>query len=190
MPKEPSDARAERTRNALRVAFFGVVQEVRYADITVAHIVERAGVSRSAFYAHFSGKDALLAASIAGPFSVLANTLRTDNFASLVSLLEHFWQNRALARSIFEDPIRRRVIAVLTAQVEQILGEGGPWKRGPLIMPARLAAIQLAEMLLAPVTAWLNGESRCSAEVLATALRRVSVATLEGMALDIPPAKR
>jgi AcrR family transcriptional regulator len=183
MPKDPVDRRIERTRKAILDAFFVLVQEVRYDDITVADIVDRAEVSRSAFYAHFAGKDALLAASIAGPFSVLARTLKTDDVVGLIALLDHFWDSRALARTILKDPIRRRIVVVLTSQVEAILEVGGAWKRGPLIMPTRLAAIQLAEMLLAPVTAWLAGESRCSSQTLATALRRVSVAALEAMSL-------
>jgi hypothetical protein len=51
-----------------------------------------------------------------------------------------------------------------------------------LILPPRLAAVQLAEILLAPVTAWLLGESRCSPDALAAALRRVSIAAVTSMA--------
>jgi AcrR family transcriptional regulator len=184
------DLRAERTRAALLGAFFGLVQERRYDEIKVADIVARAGVSRSAFYAHFAGKDALLATSIAGPFSMLAATLKGDNAAALVGLLDHFWTNRALARSIFQEPIRRRIVVVLTDQVERILDEGGPWKRGPLIMPSRLAAIQLAELLLAPVAAWLAGTSSCDSRTLATALGRVSGAALEAMSLPATAGRR
>ena len=36
-------------------------------------------------------------------------------------------------------------------------------------------------MLLAPVAAWLIGESHCDSRTLATALRRVSVAALDAM---------
>ena len=184
MPLAPVDLRAERTRAALLAAFFVVVQEQRYDDITVADLVARAGVSRSAFYAHYAGKDALLAASIAGPFSILANTLKAGRIDALVGLLDHFWSNRALARSILREPIRRKVVAVLTDQVERILVEGGTWKRGPLILPTRLAAIQLAEMLLAPLTAWLAGEVRCDSGTLAAALRRVGDAALQAMVRD------
>jgi AcrR family transcriptional regulator len=190
MPKDPVDRRVERTRKAVLDAFFDLVQELRYDDITVADIVARAGIGRSAFYAHFAGKDALLAASIAGPFSILADTLRTGNVARLTGLLDHFWANRGLARIILKDPIRRRIVAVLTDQVEAVLDEGGPWKRGPLVMPSRLAAIQLAEMLLTPVTAWLAGESRCSSETLAAALGRVGSAALDAMTLPTPSSRR
>jgi AcrR family transcriptional regulator len=67
----------------------------------VADISTRAGVSRSTFYADYASMDALLAESIAGPFAVLADTITSD-FAEpkLIALLEHFWENRALARGI------------------------------------------------------------------------------------------
>ena len=185
MPAASLDLRAARTRRALPDAFFGLVQEVRYEDIKVPDIVARAGVSRSAFYAHFPGKDALLAESIAGPFSILAKSLRGDKLDALVGLLDHFWTNRALARSILAEPIRRRVAAVLVSEIEAVLDAGGAWKRGPLILPKRLAAIQLAEMLLAPITAWLAGEVRCSSGTLASALRRVGGATLDAMNADV-----
>lgn len=190
MTVDRGDLRAERTREALLGAFFGLVQQRRYDEIKIADIIGRAGISRSAFYAHFAGKDALLAASITGPFSILARTLESDDVGALTGLLDHFWDNRALARHIFAEPIRRRVVAVLTDQVEAILAKGGGWRRGPLIMPSRLAAIQLAELLLAPVVAWLAGESRCSSQTLATALRQVGVAALQSMSLVGPAGSR
>jgi AcrR family transcriptional regulator len=181
MPIDVTDARAERSRAALLAAFFDLVQQTRYDDIRIADILARADVSRSTFYAHFAGKDALLAASIAGPFSVLADTLTSDSITSLVALLDHFWERRALARSILREPVRRRVTVVLTAQIEQTLRAGGAWKRGPLLLPERLAAVQLAEMLLAPLIAWLAGEASCSSAALASALHRISVAALDAM---------
>ena len=190
MRSEHGDPRAERTRDALLGAFFDLVQTERYDAITVAGIIGRAGVSRSAFYAHFGGKDALLATSIAGPFSVLARTLKGDNRVALIGLLDHFWANRALARGILQEPMRRRVLVVLTDQVEAILAEGGPWKHGPLILPSRLAAIQLAELLLAPVAAWLVGTSTCTSETLAIALLRVGAAARDAMTWPTPAGSR
>jgi AcrR family transcriptional regulator len=62
------------------------------------------------------------------------------------------------------------------------LRSSGLHRRGALILPPRLAAVQLAEILLAPVTAWLLGESRCSPDALAAAIRRVSIAAVTSMA--------
>jgi hypothetical protein len=54
-------------------------------------------------------------------------------------------------------------------------------KFASLIIPVRLAAIQLAEGLLAPTAAWLTGDAQCSAEALALALRRTATATISAL---------
>jgi AcrR family transcriptional regulator len=182
MNQLPLNARARRTRIALRHAFASLIQSNRYENLEVADISTRAGVSRSTFYAHYASMDALLAESIAGPFAVLADTI-TSNFAEpkLVALLEHFWENRALARGILVGPARRRTAEVLVGLISHRLKSSGLHRRGVLLLPPRLTAIQLAEILLAPVTAWLLGESRCSSAALAAALRRVSIAAVSSM---------
>jgi AcrR family transcriptional regulator len=180
--KETRDKRTQKTRQALLGAFFGLVLERRYDEIKVADILERAGVGRSTFYEHFSSKDAILASSLKGPFEVLADsTRRPDNTSQLTALLEHFWENRALARGIFQGAVRRKTTAVLVGLIEQRMKIDGVDKAVALIIPLRLAAIQLAEGMLAPTTAWLTGEARCSANVLAEALRRTSTATISAL---------
>jgi AcrR family transcriptional regulator len=187
MREIPLDARAERTRGALHRAFASLLLGNRYEDVKIADIAARAGVSRSTFYAHYSSKDALLAASIAGPFAVLADTLSADNFAAprFVALLDHFWTNRATAGGVLVGAARRRTVEVLIRLIEDRLRLRGLHRRGALILPRRLAAVQLAEILLAPITAWLLGEVPCTAAVLAVALRQVSVAALESMMFHV-----
>lgn len=182
MGQLPPNARARRTRIALHRAFASLIQSNRYENLEVTDISTRAGVSRSTFYAHYSSMDALLAESIAGPFAVLADTIAAD-FAEpkLIALLEHFWENRALARGILVGPARRKTGEVLIRLIAHRLKSSGLHRRSALILPPRLVAIQLAEILLAPVTAWLLGESRCSSVALAAALRRVCIAAVSSM---------
>jgi AcrR family transcriptional regulator len=176
------DRRVEKTRGALLSAFRDLVLENRYEQVSVADIAARAQVSRSTLYEHFAGKDALLAGSIATPFSVLADVLRPKQNSSRVELLlDHFWSNRPLARAIFLGAARRKAVAVLVNRVQEVLAADGLSRRGALILPARLAAVQLAEMLLAPVIAWLMGESRCTSRVLAESLRRAATAALAAL---------
>lgn len=182
MPYQKLDRRQEKTRAALLQSFRELALQQRYDEIGVADIAARARVSRSTLYQHFSGKHGLLAASIAGPFARLAATLgEEDNARELLALLEHFWSNRALARVLLSGTARRKTVTVLVEQVERCLNAAGYARGGRLILPVRLAAVQLAELLIAPVTAWLMGESRCSAPVLARALRQVSRAALAAM---------
>jgi AcrR family transcriptional regulator len=173
LKKKDADARARRSRQALLDAFFALVLTRAYDEVTVQTIAARAGVGRSTFYAHFPGKNALLAASLAGPFGILADAVReTDNTPSLVTLLEHFWTNRARARGLFTGTMRRHAVAVLVRLIEQRLRSEGAGRLLALRLPPRLAAIQLAEVLFAPLAAWLTGESVCSGPKLAHALRR------------------
>ena len=57
---DKQDRRVRRTRTLLRDALVQLILEKPYDQITVQDILDRADVSRSAFYAHFQAKDDLL----------------------------------------------------------------------------------------------------------------------------------
>jgi AcrR family transcriptional regulator len=176
------DKRLRNSRTALLRAFAHLVQTHCYEDIRVLDIVRQARVSRSTFYEHFRSKDSILTNSIAGPFAVLAGSIRPGaDPAPLVHLLEHFWANRTLARGLFLGSIRRKTVGVLVSQIEEILRSRSNDVYGPLLIPKRLAAVQIAESLLAPVIAWLLGESRCAAQTLAGALPRAASAIMSAL---------
>ena len=62
--RQVKDARVRRTQRRLRDAIVSLIHEKSYPAIAVNEILERADVGRSAFYAHFPNKDALLASGI------------------------------------------------------------------------------------------------------------------------------
>lgn len=57
--RNPIDRRVVRTRHALHQALLSLIVERGYDAITVEDICERADISRSTFYAHFTSKDDL-----------------------------------------------------------------------------------------------------------------------------------
>ena len=59
-PKKKMDARVQRTRDALGDALIELMQEKPFDTITVQDVLDRAHVSRSTFYTHYSDKDDLL----------------------------------------------------------------------------------------------------------------------------------
>jgi AcrR family transcriptional regulator len=177
MNQKPTDGRVLRTRQALLDAFIELVLTRSYDDITVQDVARRAGVGRSTLYEHFSGKRALLGASLAYPFGVLADTINAaDNTDALVRLLDHFWENRTLARRVFTGQMRVLTVSVLVRTIEERLQRARP--RITLGMPKRLLAVQLAEVLFAPVAEWLTGGPVCPAPRLARALRASAVALI------------
>ena len=54
------DRRQKKTREAIFMAFTGLLSKKHYNQITVGEIIEKADVGRATFYAHFATKDFLL----------------------------------------------------------------------------------------------------------------------------------
>ena len=176
------DRRVERTRQALFGAFFEIVLSRPYDEITVDEIIARAGIGRSTFYEHFKGKDEILAESVRHPFAILADAMRAqDNTVDLVALLAHFWENRAVAPTMFKGTARTVITGALVELIEERFKQDRVGSPNPLIVPPRLAATQIAESLLAPITAWVLGEVECTKPALARALRQTATAILAAL---------
>jgi AcrR family transcriptional regulator len=171
------DPRKQRTRDELLAAFFKLVLSRRYHEIRIADILSESAVSRSTFYEHFASKDELLCASIEGPFLILAGMVCNESSTRHVEgLLAHFWENRALARSLFQgaayQALRRKLIGCIESRLDNCA-------RNKLRIPRRLAAHALADGMFSPIVAWLLGEATCDAGDLAVALQRSTAASIE-----------
>lgn len=89
------DKRKERSRRAIQRAFVELLGERGYTEMTVQDILDRSGVGRATFYAHFHGKDDLLALQIAAICSHALNPTgaeRHHDFAGrddVLSMTEH-----------------------------------------------------------------------------------------------------
>ena len=171
------DPRKQRTRDELLAAFFKLVLSRRYSEIRIADILSASGVGRSTFYEHFASKDELLSASIAGPFSILAGMVGSESSTGQVEgLLVHFWENRALARGLFQGAayraIRRRLIDCIESRLEDCAAN-------KLRIPRRLVALSLADGIFSPIVGWLLGEASCEAGDLAVALQGSTTASVE-----------
>lgn len=176
---QKTDHRRQRTRDELLAAFFGLVLSRRYHEIRVADVLAASGIGRSTFYEHFRNKDELLFAALHGPFSILAGIVSGEAGTARVSgILQHFWDNRALARSIFQGAALRVVRKALIAQIESSLDRD---YRSRLRIPPRLAAHALADGMFSPVVAWLSGEAACSTGDLAAALQLSAAATVRAL---------
>lgn len=171
------DPRKKRTRDELLAAFFKLVLSRSYHEIRIADLLSESGVSRSTFYEHFAGKEELLCASIEGPFLILAGMVCKESSTRQVEgLLEHFWKNRALARTLFQGvahrALRRKLISVIESRLDNCT-------RSKLRIPRRLVANALADGMFSPIVAWILGEASCTASHLAVALQRSTAASVD-----------
>ena len=61
MRERSKDLRVRRTINSIRRAFFELVLEKNYNEISITELTERAGINRKTFYLHFSSLDDFVA---------------------------------------------------------------------------------------------------------------------------------
>jgi AcrR family transcriptional regulator len=76
------DRRVVRTRDTLGDALVELMQEKSFDEITVQEVLDRAGVGRSTFYAHYRDKDDLFLSDVEDFFGMMS-TLLTRHGVSL-----------------------------------------------------------------------------------------------------------
>ena len=138
------DRRVVRSRRLLQDALVALILERGYGAVTVQALLDRADVGRATFYAHFTGKEALLLSL----FAELQETLQRElagitpatvaRFGEGVGLLEplftHAAQNRRLYRALLGSRdgaallhfLREALAAPLRTHLEQALGRHHP----------------------------------------------------------------
>jgi AcrR family transcriptional regulator len=162
--KKKTDARVRRTRDALGDALVALMQEKPFDTITVQDVLDRAHVSRSTFYSHYSDKDDLLMSDADEFFQALSMALsqhgdKSDRVFPVQEFFAHlsnvqpffkalvksgkYQENMELAREHFARGIERRLVEL---------------PRGQSIPPHELPAIAFAHAgaLMSLLMWWLD----------------------------------
>ncbi len=163
-----TDARVRRTRDALGDALVALMQEKPFETITVQDVLDRAQVSRSTFYSHYSDKDDLLMSDAEEFFESISMALsvhsdKSDRVFPVREFFTHlsdvqpffkalvksgkYQENMELARGHFARGIERRLSEL---------------PRGKSIPANQLPAIAFthAGALLSLLTWWLDRSMR------------------------------
>ncbi|MDP9052270.1 MAG: TetR/AcrR family transcriptional regulator [Acidobacteriota bacterium] len=77
-----TDKRILRTRDALGNALMELIREKPFDDITVQHVLDRAGVGRSTFYTHYRDKNDLFLSDVEDFFEMMSNLLTRHGAAA------------------------------------------------------------------------------------------------------------
>ncbi|PPL19930.1 MULTISPECIES: TetR/AcrR family transcriptional regulator [Microterricola] len=178
------DIRVERTRTSLQQALLALAQERPLDDITIASIVERAGVNRSSFYQHYSDKDTLLAdaldaaeADAGASVPTLDGPLPLEPPSDLVAYLRHFETNAALYRLVLGQRGSSVAAARLRSRLE-IAARDGVVASGSTAfdgLPLDVVGAGIAGSAIAVIETWLAREPRPSVETAAGWVWRVLI---------------
>jgi AcrR family transcriptional regulator len=163
-----------RTQRRLREAIVSLIHEKSYPAIAVNEILERADVGRSAFYAHFPNKDALMASGIEQMLHATAPRIlpprvgRFDNALRFsFPVFEYIGQCRHAAeakmgrrgRHIVHQHLHRVLAEHIRDEVRQALQRAD----GRGAIPADLATEYIVTTFILVLNWWVESRSRLSA---------------------------
>lgn len=170
------DPRVARTTRALGRALVTLLEERAFDAITVQDILDRAGVGRTAFYAHYRNKEDVLYSSYDGLFAAFEGLVdRASPYGPpgarlfpVAEFLEHVGERDALVRALGRDGLLDATWAMLAGHAARIIrGRLGPWAAAVggvpadtlAVLPGTLLARMLAGALVESVQWWQHHRS-------------------------------
>jgi AcrR family transcriptional regulator len=165
------DSRVRRTRHRLGVALRDLMQQTTLHEITVQDVLNRAGVSRSAFYAHFSSTQDLLLSDmdefLERIATALCGTEQTERIVPVREFFSHVGEaehiRAALVRSDrmsdFFDLAREHFARGIGCRLREI-----PRSRELPKVEREMLAHALAGVLLSHLDWWIRQRKRLPAE--------------------------
>jgi AcrR family transcriptional regulator len=168
-PRTPSETdaattrrRNQRTQEQLLDALHQLIVDRGYERLTVQNILDKANVGRATFYAHFDGKDDLLAASIARLSGWLEAEWRARPDRPLGFCLP-FYQHLASHRQIYqttvvresEVTVERLIREMLTDLVRQDLAQRAS-AQAQATLPVELLTHHLVGAWWASIVWWMG----------------------------------
>jgi AcrR family transcriptional regulator len=180
--KRREDRRVSRSRQQLQEALRALVLEKEYDRITVQEILDRAGVGRATFYAHFRDKDELMLSRFEAVRESLREHLervlrRSDPSAMVLAIFQHAdghrREYRALLGSRTGNTILRRVHRELTRLVRAHFEEAVGQRR--VAVPVEIAAEYAVSALVALLTRWLERDRKHDARQMAEMYQRMTL---------------
>lgn len=102
-PAQKIDRRVVRTRDRLGDAMIELIQEKPFDEITVQEVLDRAGVGRTTFYAHYRDKDDLFLSDVDEFLEGAAAMLtRAGDTSDRVAPVHEFFAHVAEARRLYD----------------------------------------------------------------------------------------
>ena len=165
MHTKKTDRRAERTQELLLDALVSLLMERGYERLTIQNLLDRAGVGRATFYAHFQNKEDLLARSFTLPF------------------LQHLESHRRGYHTTMghenEPTVERRIEHMLTDLVREDLGRHYRGKANAAVFD--LAVGYVVRSLWATVVWWVGSKEPMPPDEINQIFQRITFPGIEAI---------
>jgi AcrR family transcriptional regulator len=162
------DPRVERTIHALGRALVQLIEEREYDAITVQQILDRAGVSRATFYAHYRNKDDALHSSYARLFALFEEVLerkpaRARGLFPVAEFVAHIGEARSFALALHRAGRLEVAFGMFAAHAAAIIERRlGIWPGVRATVSPPLVARMLAGALLEMIRWWWEDPARAT----------------------------
>ncbi|HET8851550.1 MAG TPA: TetR/AcrR family transcriptional regulator [Ktedonobacteraceae bacterium] len=190
------DPRVRRTRQLLQQALLELMQEKRFASVTVHEIAERATVNRATFYTHFADKYDLLDSVIREQFqrevvSKLPPGSRwgVNTLQMLIGAVFDFLRkvlNEHRPTDIELDPLFERIVQEELAEVLSSWLKQVPISGMGRRVPAGTVASVMSWAMFGAAAQWIHGAKTISAEQM---VNQVLIVITEGVGRLIPASE-
>lgn len=162
--KKAEDRRVLRTRQALGTALVDLMRARKFDDISVQQVLDRAGVGRATFYAHFRNKHDLLLSDAERYFeslerNFLAHTDTSRRLAPVAELFGHVAEYDHFRRALEQSSLREPVYDLLTGYLARIIARrmGDAYPVAPAaVLPTAATARVFAAALVEMMRWWLD----------------------------------
>ena len=164
MKQQKADRRSQRTYRLVSSAFAELLSEKPYDEILVQDILDRAGIGRTTFYAHYFDKEDVLDSMTEQILSMfthqIAQTTARQRVVPSLELFEHIYHSpnqhfRALMRGRAGEPLWEALQTALCRAIEPALCTLCAEKRSPSI-PLPVVSQYLAGAFLALLKWWVE----------------------------------
>ncbi len=159
------DRRILRTERLLMDALVALALEKSYDAITVRDITERADVSYSTFFRHYTEIDDLLSEVLKTVVDDLTRLIKHSKSRESEGLLifQHVAANAAFFRVMFSSPGTSRVMQKLRDDTAAVVLESAQFPANSLV-PPEIAANHMVAAILALIRWWLDHDMPYSVE--------------------------
>ncbi len=191
MKQDKQDRRSQRTHRLVNSAMLELLFEKHYDTITVQDILDRAGIGRSTFYAHYFDKEDVLASIAEQMLETFSQQFsQRDGGQGVVPSLElfrHVQQNhqyfQAMLRGHTGEVLWELAQTALSRTIEQVLSTASAEKRPPSV-PLDVVSQYLAGSFLSLLKWWLKSEMPYTPEQMESIFQQLALpgvwATIEG----------